>query len=64
MKASDVAVKLIENDRTDRPVYVILFSRDTNGSVLTKRQFPVAAVFSHHDDDIVINIEQKSEMSY
>jgi hypothetical protein len=58
MKTSEVISGLIRNDATERPVYVILFIRDGEGNVLSKKKFPVEAVFSHKDDEVTIYIEQ------
>jgi len=58
MRTSEVAAELIKNDATERPAYVVLFLRDGNGDVLSKKRFPVKAVFSHKDDATTIYIEQ------
>ena len=58
MRTSEVAAELIKNDATERPAYVVLFLRDENGDVLSKKRFPVKAVFSHEDDATTICIEQ------
>jgi len=58
MKTSEVAAELIKNDATERPTHVVLFLRDENGDVLSKKRFPVTAVFSHKEDATTIYIEQ------
>ncbi len=58
MKTSEVVVALVQNDATERPVYVTLFLRDKDGNVLSKKRFPVEAVFSYQDENTSIHIDQ------
>jgi hypothetical protein len=60
MKTSEVAVELIKNDDTERPVFVTLFLRDENFNVLSKKRFPVEAVVSHREGTTEIYIEQSN----
>ena len=58
MKTSEVISRLVELDRTERPAYVILVTRDKNGMPICKQRFPVISVFSHASDMTKICIEQ------
>ena len=60
MKISEIIKKLIEFDKTERPAYVTLFERDSDGNVISKKRYPVEAVFSHEDGQAKICIEQST----
>ena len=60
MKISEVIIKLIEFNKTGRDVYVDLYERDNEGRVISKKRYPISAVFSHEHEQAKIYIE-KSE---
>ena len=59
MSISEVVTKLIQFDKTERPVNVVLHMRDENGDVVGRKTFLVEAVFSHQDGGAEIFITEK-----
>ena len=57
MKTSEVISRLVEFDETERPAYVVLYTRDKNGMPIRKQKFPIVSVFSHANDITKICIE-------
>ncbi|MAO23821.1 MAG: hypothetical protein Unbinned3818contig1000_5 [Prokaryotic dsDNA virus sp.] len=60
MKISTIIKKLIEFDEVERPAYVYLFERDNEGNVISKKRYPIEAVFSHEGSEAKICIEQSA----
>ncbi len=59
MSISEVVTKLIQFNKTERTVNVVLHMRDENGDVVGRKTFPVEVVFSHQDDRAEIFITEK-----
>lgn len=59
LSISEVISKLIQFDQTERQVNVVIYTRDSNGDVLSKQVLPVEACFSHneHSAELVVNIK-------
>lgn len=57
---TDVVTKLIQFNKTERPVVVTLYTRDQYGCVLEEKEFKVEAVFSHRDDTAEIIIFERN----
>lgn len=55
---SEMISKLIPFNKTERPVFVKIYTRNTFGDVIGSRRYPVKAVFSHADDCAEIMIEE------
>ena len=58
MGISDIIRKLLQNDKTERPAFVRLYVRDSEGCVIESTTYPVEAVFSHREESAEIIIEQ------
>ena len=58
MKTSEVISRLVECDETERPAYVILYTRDKIGMPICRQRFPVVSVFAHDGEMTKICIEQ------
>ena len=58
MSISEIVCKLLQFNKTERVVFVKLYTRDGDGNVIGIREYPVEAVFSHYNDCAVIHIEQ------
>jgi len=58
MTISEIIRKLLQCDKTERPTFVKLYTRDSHGDVIRTNIFPVEAVFSHTENSAEIIIEQ------
>lgn len=58
MEISEVVTKLIQFNKTERPVFVKLHKRDINGDVLETKTFKVDCVFSHGEDSAEIFVTE------
>ena len=61
MESSEVIRRLVQFNRTEKPVYVKLYERLPNGDVIKSVRFPVQAVFAHNQDYAEIIIEQSQQ---
>ena len=58
MSISEIISKLIQFNRTERPTFIKLYTRDSEGCVIGEARYPIEAVFSHNKDYAEIIIEQ------
>ncbi len=57
---SEVISKLIQSNKVEKPVFIRLYHRNSDGDVLKSERFPISAVFSHKEDCAEIVIEQSN----
>ena len=57
MKATDFISKITNFMNFEKEVFVCLYSRDSDGNVISKEVFPVSNVFAHKHDEVKICIE-------
>ena len=50
--------ELLQFDKTERPLHVVLFNRDKDGNVISSIKYPIAATISHRETETLLYIEQ------
>jgi len=58
MQSSEVISKLVQFGDCTKEVYVTIFTRNSDGDVIGKKQYPISEVFSHCDNRAEIYLEE------
>ncbi len=58
MTISEIITKLIQFNKTERPLFVKIYTRDNEGNVIKTMKYPVDNAFSHADSYAEIIAEE------
>ena len=63
MSISEIITKLIQFNKTERPLFVKVYTRDSNGDVIGTKRYPVEAAFSHNEEYGELIVEESQVQS-
>lgn len=49
MKVFELILDILKHGNSDKEVEVVVFERDSDGCVISKKIYPVSSVFSHRE---------------